>query len=448
MATYVRYSHSPRVSGGAIPQANVQNTAPITPVHSPHHSVTSSASSRTPIHTLSIHEYRKQLHTPSSRTATPVGKTLRRKAAAPALNPVQRDTPPRSTNSALRAPLRPLHVSQSAQQLHSHRSPFQQQLLAEQLTRAQSAEPRTQGGSVSSISTTNSAGRVSHFKTRKRLPKPPLVTGSLPPPHLAIVKPNLPRRPRLVTPLEFSRETSHSSGTPTPHTTSTFSLSRFPKPPHRTDPSFSPHHDESERARINALSYASTAPATPPATPATLHYRGASFDLVNPHDSLLLHDIVTPSREFDSSEYLAVHSSAEPFLDLTEVGIVEDLTGSTTNGDQMAPKRALYGDFTTAHAGILRRTDVSFSGSNLDLPQPPTPAAISPDSSAYTSPMYSPESHFAPPPLAVQKASTDSRFSLKQLTRTLTNKLGKTPDKQKEHGRELQELSAPNMLRA
>lgn len=105
----------------------------------------------------------------------------------------------------------------------------------------------------------------------------------------------------------------------------------------------------------------------------------------------------------------------------------------------MAPKRALYGDFTAAHAGIMRRADDSLSGSNLDLPLPPTPAAISPDSSAYTSPIYSPDSNFAPPPLAVAKAPNESRFSLRQLTRTLTKRLGKSPEKQ-QMGRELQEL--------
>lgn len=104
----------------------------------------------------------------------------------------------------------------------------------------------------------------------------------------------------------------------------------------------------------------------------------------------------------------------------------------------MAPKRALYGDISSAHAGILRRADDSFSSSNLDLPLPPTPAAVSPNSSTYTSPLYSPESHYAPSPLAVSKAQNDSRFSLKHLTRSLTKRLGKTPEKQ--HAQELDEF--------
>jgi hypothetical protein len=108
----------------------------------------------------------------------------------------------------------------------------------------------------------------------------------------------------------------------------------------------------------------------------------------------------------------------------------------------MAPKRALYGDFNAAHAGIMRRADDSFGSSNLDLPLPPCPAAASPSSSTHTSPIYSPESNFAPSPLDVKKTEHDSRFSLKQLTRTLTQKLGKSPGK--EQGQELQELCMPH----
>jgi hypothetical protein len=77
-----------------------------------------------------------------------------------------------------------------------------------------------------------------------------------------------------------------------------------------------------------------------------------------------------------------------------------------------------------------------------DLPLPPVPAAISPVSSAYISPIYSPESRFAPSPLAVQKAPTESRFSLKQLTRSLTQRLTKNPSLEREHEKEeeLQQL--------
>jgi hypothetical protein len=109
----------------------------------------------------------------------------------------------------------------------------------------------------------------------------------------------------------------------------------------------------------------------------------------------------------------------------------------------MAPKRALYGDISSAHAGILRRADDSYISSNLDLPLPPTPAAVSPNSSTYTSPPYSPESYYAPSPLAVAKAQSDSRFSLKYLTRSLTKRLGKTPENQ--HAQELDDFHNPEV---
>ncbi|KAL1601374.1 hypothetical protein SLS59_005528 [Nothophoma quercina] len=108
----------------------------------------------------------------------------------------------------------------------------------------------------------------------------------------------------------------------------------------------------------------------------------------------------------------------------------------------MAPKRPLYGDLSAAHAGIVRRAEDSFDSSILDLPLPPTPAAISPGSSTYTSPIYSPESHFAPSPLAVKKAPNESRFSIKQLTRTLTKRLTKPQEHDQEE--ELQQFRDSN----
>jgi hypothetical protein len=317
MAAYPLHSQSPRLSERTSPRMHAGN--PITPVHSPHHSVTSSASSRTPVHILTIHEYRKQQHTPTlSQTGTPLGKTLRRKPAALALNDIERaPSVSHSTRSGSGPPLRPLHFSQSAYQLNSDHPPFRQQTPLELSHRSQSAEPRVQTGSISSISTGNSSSKVRQFKSRKRLPKPPIARDPvLFPPPLANVKSTQPRLSPPPAVSRFSTERSRSSGAQTTPTASTFSLSRFPHPPHQIDPSLSPPHDEREPAHVDALSFATAAPATPPATPAIIHYRGASFDLVNPHDSLLLHDIVTPSRDFDSSEYLTLRPSGDAFVEV------------------------------------------------------------------------------------------------------------------------------------
>lgn len=315
MAANVLYSHSPQGSDVASPQYH--GPGPITPIHSPHQSVHSAASLRTPLHTLSIHEYRKQQSTPLARIATPSGKTLRRKAAASALNEIER-VPPTGLTQRRDSGSRPLHLSQSAYQLAPPNQPFGEQFIPDQVFRSQTAEPWTQGGSISSITTAESHGKVRHFSSRKRLPRPPAPTGSglHPPSHLP-VRPTRQIRATLPAPLSFLTDESNSSDVQTTPTPSTFSLSRFPQPPHFETPR--------ETLREKAVSFPSTAPATPPATPATIHYRGASFDLVNPHASLQYHDIVTPSRDFDSSELLPLRSAQESSLSVSEVSCLSHL---------------------------------------------------------------------------------------------------------------------------
>lgn len=295
------------------PRARARALDPITPLHSPHHSANSSISSRTPIHTLTLHEYRKQQNSPASQiTSTPTGKTLRRKAAAPALQTVERV----SSISASR----PLHFSQSAHQLSYQALPPSpppfagQQHLLDQPLRSQSAEPYGQGGGASHEAVLD-IGKVGNFKRIKRLPKRPAATGiHIPPPPLTNVTPPYRRlSPLQTTSFPSVENTNPSDSQSTP---STFSLSRFPQPPHFVDPPLSPP-DAALKLRLNTASFTATAPATPPATPAVIHYRGASFDLVNPHESLWFHDIETPSREFDSTDCLPLPSLED--LALSEV---------------------------------------------------------------------------------------------------------------------------------
>ncbi|KAF2798942.1 hypothetical protein K505DRAFT_346220 [Melanomma pulvis-pyrius CBS 109.77] len=436
MAASMPYSHSPRLSQNSLRRAYALD--PATPVHSPHHSVHSSTSSRTPLHTLSIHEYRKQQNTPtaSSYSGTPAGKTLRRKPAASALNEVERvPSISRTPLSVSRAPLRPLHFSQSAHQLTAHQrlppSPphfSQQQDLPDHLFRSQTAEPRDidQSPNVThSLSfRSDSTGKVSNFKSIKRLPKPqPFATGFAQNTPLAFATSARSLSPPRAT--SFSDlEPQLSSDAQTP---STFSLSRFPQPPHVIDPSLSPPIDENAPPPPRmSTSYTTTAPATPPATPAVIHYRGTSFDLVNPHDSLLFHDIVTPSRDLDSTDYLLLQSPED--------------------SDVMAPKRSLYGDLNAAYSSITKRPEDSPSTSYLNLPLPPRPAAMSPGSSQYSSPTFSLESNLAVSPLTVRKLPpTESRFSLAQLTRNLTRKLVKTPEPASHELRDLPRVATPRL---
>ncbi|KAF1973689.1 hypothetical protein BU23DRAFT_128781 [Bimuria novae-zelandiae CBS 107.79] len=407
------YSSSPQM----------RTVSPATPVHSPHHSVHSSSSSRLSVRNLTLHEYRKQLNSPASQ-ATPPGKTLRRKAAASGLKEIERvpsvsGAPPGPTT---RAPPHPLHISQSTQSLYTYQrlppSPPHQQhdLSVDELFRSQSAEPSAQY---------NTTGSVRKFKPIKRLPKPLSSTGHRPlPPAPAPVAPVTSNQTRLsplrTTSFPSFEDSDLRDSQPTP---STFSLSRFPRPPNLVDPSHSPSSD-GNGPRVNTTSFASTAPATPPATPAVIHYRGTSFDLVNPHNSLVLDNIVTPSRDLDSSDYLPLRSSEDP-LDLSE----------------MAPKRPLYGDLSSAYASIItRRGDDMPAPLNVNLPLPPTPVAHSPGSSAFDSPLQSPEPLAAIFPSTNRKAAAnESRFSLKQLTRSLTQRFSKTPEKP--HEEELREFS-------
>jgi hypothetical protein len=298
--------HSPRTRARALD--------PVTPLHSPHHSANSSISARTPIHTLTLHEYRKQQNSPASQTtSTPTGKTLRRKAAAPALQTVE----PISSISASR----PLRFSQSAHQLLSYQTlppspphlPGPQHVPAQPF-RSLSAEPYGQGG-IASHESVLDIGKVGHFNRIKRLPRPPAATRiHIPPPPLANVTPPHRRVSPLRTTSFPSVENTNPSDSQT--TPSTFSLSRFPQPPHSLDLPISPP-DVELKLRLNTASFTTTAPATPPATPAVIHYRGTSFDLVNPHESLWFHDIVTPSREFDSTDCLPLPSPED--LALSEV---------------------------------------------------------------------------------------------------------------------------------
>jgi hypothetical protein len=95
----------------------------------------------------------------------------------------------------------------------------------------------------------------------------------------------------------------------------------------------------------------------------------------------------------------------------------------------MAPKRSLYGDLNTAYSSIAARRAAENSPSFLNLPLPPTPVAFTPGSSEYSSPTFSFDSNLAVSPLALAKEpGNDSRFSLAQLTRSLTKKLVKTPE--------------------
>ena len=134
---------------------------------------------------------------------------------------------------------------------------------------------------------------------------------------------------------------------------SSFSLSRFPLPPQLL-PQFR-----------NPTSPATTTldgtPATSsPATPTTIQFRGASFDLLNPHKSLNLSKIVTPGDGekdyldyFDSNPipeftFAAAGEMASPFSDPEA-----NLSSSTV--DRVTRPRVIYDDLSSAVTSIRSR---------------------------------------------------------------------------------------------
>jgi hypothetical protein len=94
----------------------------------------------------------------------------------------------------------------------------------------------------------------------------------------------------------------------------------------------------------------------------------------------------------------------------------------------MAPKRALYGDFTSAHKNIVdRNTDDNNQSEPIpDFPLPPTPVArrvgvpSSPEDD--TSPDRSPTPLLPNAESPLAQRSNDSRFSIKQITRSISRK--------------------------
>ncbi|KAF2751573.1 hypothetical protein M011DRAFT_455550 [Sporormia fimetaria CBS 119925] len=384
------HSPSPRVpshNGDASPLAHA------TPAHASRnsqHSLRSSTSSRGLAHSLSIREYRKLQNTPTPPSATPPRKSLRRKPASSVLKGVERVPSVKSAASSLIS--LSLRWSHSAHQLNHYQplscSPpsFDPQESFEETSRSRSAEPRALATTVSATEPLQIANKARDFKPIKRLPKPRLSRLQAPSfyahtPSANVVTPVSPFRP---TPVCSTENIPAFASSSQPSTSCHIDHSPLSPNSYETGP---PHPFNE---------YNAAAPVTPPATPAVLHYRGTSFDLINPHDSLLLHDIETPSRDRESADYSPLRSSEDQLL-LPE----------------MAPRRALYTDLDSAYSNIRRR-DASPMTPGREDPRPPEPALLSPQSSNLSSSddLYDPGLRSSP---LAKKSQGESRFSLREL---------------------------------
>ncbi|KAF2006528.1 hypothetical protein P154DRAFT_569916 [Amniculicola lignicola CBS 123094] len=457
MAAFDAYSPSPLEQ--QLPTSLAYPFNPSTPVHSPHHSFNSSVSSRTPLHTLTLHEYRKLQNTPPAPTPTPPVNRLRRKAAASSLHDAERAPSVSPVSSRVSRPYRPLQPSHSAypltsSQLSAHQSlppspPHLPNHTATQVGafRSKSAQAVRDSRSVgihhSSLrsernlqpSRYSPPPEASNWKSTKRLPKPDvdLISPALreqvsqnrrAQAHSSSLAPLSDfSKPWLSPAQTTSCSSSENLVLSGPQSSSSaISLSRFPQPPPLFEPPLSPPNDENDLPRLN-ISFTTTAPATPPATPAVIHYRGTSFELVNPHRSLLFHEIDSPTREFDSLEYLPLRSSEEPYEDV----------------DAMAPRRPLFSDLGSAHSSITRRAgNVPEESLSNNLPATPDPVVLSPESIVDArSAEYIGQDSLPPTPTLQTPVGSDARFSLKALTRSLTKKISKSPKYGDEGGYEL-----------
>lgn len=166
------------------------------------------------------------------------------------------------------------------------------------------------------------------------------------------------------------------SDTQSRQATSSLSLSRFefPKPPGQDNWAGTSGESTSEWLGAAAIAYSvtghPTSSETSYSTPATILYRGASFDVVNPHASLILgtRDLETPA-EIDVllDDYFDDRISDMQY---------DSLTGEPSQSSLRTPsegsRRILYDDPGSARRNILRVDEDSNS-----IPSPPPSAVLS-----------------------------------------------------------------------
>lgn len=348
--------------------------SPITPQHSPKSSY-GSAGFRTPVHTLTLHEYRKQQRSPSPvMEPTPSRKLRRKGGASGGLRSIERlpprpptpeeeekedvfplsrpfETPPRLRSSngqgrdlssifsdyAALGGTSPSSLTNRGSlpnsvvygRPHKTQSPPPSSFFS--LTYLNHQPSTSSSDDLESLyrAYESPAKSVASFKSIKKLPRPDgirVVTsrGSF-----------IPSDPNIsVTSFVHPKQRHDSVNTPE------ISSSRFPSPPSRLNPNAVSAAEE-EALPLAALGPATiTPPSTPPPStppPVVVHHRGASFDLINPHLSLNLDNIETPEHE----------SSA-----LFHASSVDSLADSMDSSSPSRLHSRKFGSLRTAHRAI------------------------------------------------------------------------------------------------
>ncbi|KAL0264386.1 hypothetical protein SLS55_000335 [Diplodia seriata] len=313
---------------------------PVTPTHSPQPSIrsTSSVRSYTPIHSLSLHDYRKQQGSPRT-PEPPGGRRLKRKAAATRLNASEREPllhrpnppqlPPSPPSTAHSEPNRREPSSSfTALRVSSFRSlPALQQRPSLGLRDIARLNASSADLPPVNASRTPALPRDFGLGSRKRLPRPKDIEIRRP-----LATSPIPTEPSSVDLLETAGLAS----------TSTFTLSKFPFPEPPQPRPLNVWPRESHPAPTSSLL------DTPPATPALLHFRGTSFDVVNPHNSLYLSNLETPADQDEPNDYF-YRSSLDQLLpaDMSPESAADEAASRQ-------PPRPLFDDLRSAHASIAK----------------------------------------------------------------------------------------------
>ncbi|KAH0542124.1 hypothetical protein FGG08_003424 [Glutinoglossum americanum] len=205
----------------------------------------------------------------------------------------------------------------------------------------------------------------------------------------------------------------------------------FPEPPANSPP----QQQVSTRPPQRPPFYPSNL-TTEPAIPTTVvHYRGASFDILNPHRPLDSPQMQTPGHH-NRQNMENIHSSAtSSHLSANDMSSTSSRAGSANGGRQALPHRALFQDLPTAHSSITARSmkdrstpsPTQFELSSklpvmVDLPLPPQPVAIQHHSQNYEASLPSEFVIAMPPQLPEEKMVSSSTWKDK-LGSAFTRKL-------------------------
>jgi hypothetical protein len=292
-----------------------------------------------------MHEYRKQQVTPSPPVAVGQRSLKRRRGAPSGLNEIERISGPTdNTTSRLNSLLADPPTTHTRS---SRLFPFTTRLDNSPTSSLRSAQYFSQTQSLlnSSVPTTAvESSKLRSFKSIKHLPR------------------RESQHPqRVFATVSFAPSSSSSPALEARPATSspTISLSRFPNPPGLGSPS--PSALASEWMPPQQQDDTAPRPPTPPrsAPPTVLHYRGASFDLVNPHNSLQERDIHTPAGRDSDSPADYFDPTANVLATLTADMSSRDRADTVVSDDSGTPQRALYDDFETAHEFITTRSNRS-----------------------------------------------------------------------------------------